>query len=309
MIRNVLITGGSGLIGRHLGAQLQQKGYAVGVLTRTPKAGAHHRQFHWDPDRALMDAVAIDWADAIIHLAGAGIAEKRWSRSRKQYIVDSRVRAGDLLFNAIKTAGKQLEAFVAASAIGYYGARTTDQIFSEADPPATDFQGQTCQQWEASSLQLDSLGVRTVILRVGVVLAAGGALKKMALPIKLFLGSPLGTGRQYIPWIHIDDVCRIFIRALEDHSLNGTYNAVAPEHVTNREFTQALARALQRPLILPAVPALALKLLLGEMSQVILEGSRISSQKLRDTGFEFLYAELAPALVRLNGRKDQNRSD
>lgn len=303
MSMNVLITGGTGLIGSHLTQTLQERGYQVGLLSRSEQDRKDVISFVWNPDEGLIDKEAIRWADAIIHLAGAGIADKRWSEKRKELIISSRTKSGDVLFQALKAEQKTLRAFVGASAVGYYGGTYREGVFNEADAPADDFQSITCQKWEEASLQIRDLDIRTVVLRVGVVLARdGGALPKIALPVRFGVGSMLGSGHQPIPWIHIDDVCGIFVKALEDERLQGVYNAVAPEQATNQSLTKQIAGVLRRPLIFPRVPGFALKLVLGEMSEIVLEGNQVSADKITNAGYSFSYAELDRALQNLLGK-------
>jgi len=306
MSMKVLITGGTGLIGSHLTRLLQERDHEVGLLSRSQLDRDGVVSFVWDPDRGSIDGEAIRWADAIIHLAGAGIADQRWTEKRKQLIISSRQRSGDLLYKALKDSQKPLEAFVGASAVGYYGGKSRVGNFQEDDAPAADFQSITCQKWEASSRQVQELNIRTVILRVGVVLTTGGgALPKMALPIRFGIGSPLGSGKQAVPWIHIDDVCGIFIKALEDKQMDGVFNAVAPEPVSNGDLTRGIARVLHRPLMFPRVPGFVLKLILGEMSEIVLEGNQVSSAKILGTGFSFKHATLDQALENLYTKSDQ----
>jgi len=295
--KRVLITGGTGLLGTSLSNTLLARGYDVGILSRSGQVREDVKNFRWDPMQGTLDEKAIQWTDSIVHLAGAGIADKRWSSKRKQVILDSRVKSGELIFNELKSQGKQLESFIATSAIGYYGAQTVEHVFIEDDQAAQDFQGRICQAWEQASNTMVSLGVRTVIFRVGVVLASkGGALEKMARPVRLGVGAKLGKGNQYISWIHIQDMTNLFIKALEEKEMAGTFNAVSSQPVTNTEFTKALARILHRPLLVPFVPAIALKLILGEMSEIILKGSRISSKKLESTDYQFVFPDLQKAL-------------
>ena len=297
MSMKVLITGGTGLIGSRLTQTLLERGYEVGLLSRSQQQRKNVTSFVWDPDKGFIDKDAIGWADAIIHLAGAGIADKRWTEKRKELIISSRNKSGDVLFQALKKAQKTLQVFVGASAVGYYGGKQRDGVFHEDDAPVNDFQSVTCQKWEEASRQVQQLGIRTVVLRVGVVLAKeGGALPKMALPVRFGVGSPLGSGRQPVPWIHIDDICGIFIKALEDVEMQGVYNAVAPEQATNRSLTKEIARVLRRPLIFPRVPGFALKLLLGEMSEIVLEGNHVSADKISHAGYSFSHATLSRAL-------------
>lgn len=296
-MKNVLITGGSGLIGRHLAPMLKEKAYSVRLLSRRPLHETGTPSYLWDPEKGKLDPQALDEVDFIIHLAGLNIGEKAWTPSRKKLILDSRVKSGELLLDEVKSQNLRLKAFITASAIGYYGAFTSDTVYEEDAPAAPDFLGQTCLKWEHIADRFADTGIRSVKVRIGVVLAnKGGALSKLSLPIRLGVGAPLGSGKQYMPWIHIDDLCRIFIHALEDPELSGAYNAVAPEHCSNGELTREIARVLKRPLWLPHLPSGLLRLMFGEMSKMLLEGSRVSSEKIRKTGYSFQFPELEQAL-------------
>lgn len=299
----VLITGGSGLIGKHLCRSLQEKGYEVAILSRSKDPDSDIPSYAWDIDRHLVDREVINNSDVIIHLAGVNIGGKRWTGKRKRKIIESRTKSADLIFNNIDRHHTKLRAFISASAIGYYGAGTSEQIFIEADPPASDFLGKSCGQWETVANRFNEIGIRTVTIRTGIVLSKqGGALSKFKLPIRLGFGSAIGHGRQYMPWIHLDDLCDIYIRALEDQGMTGAYNAVAPEHVTNKEFTRKVARALHKPFWFPNIPAIAMRLLFGEMSVMLLTGSRVSSEKIVAAGYSFRYPDLNGALTEIFSR-------
>ncbi len=296
-METVLVSGGNGLIGRHLCRRLKDKGYNVAILSRKSFPGQEYIPVHWDPANKKIVPEAVAMADYIIHLAGAGIGDRRWSEKRKQEIINSRVDSAQLLYEAVTANPGKLKAFVSSSATGYYGAYTSEAIYQESSPPAGDFLGETCRLWEEAALCFERMGIRTVRIRTGVVLTRqGGALAKMAALTRFGLGSPLGSGRQYLPWIHVDDLCGIYLKALEDPGMRGAFNAVAPYHVTNREFFSALAAAYKKTLWLPRVPAFALKLLFGEMAAVLLEGSRVSSEKIRAEGYSFLFPDLKKAL-------------
>lgn len=291
----VLISGGSGLVGKVLCEKLQVKGYEVAILSRSNKS--EFKTYLWDPQNNQIDPAAISSSDYIIHLAGANIAEKRWSKSRKKLILNSRVKSANLIFNEVKRQNKELKAFISSSAVGYYGAITSDKVFTEEDHPANDFLGKTCSKWENSAKQFETLAIRTTILRTGVVLSKEeGALSKMSAPVKLGLASALGNGKQYLAWIHIDDLCEIYIKAIEDKDMNGIFNAIAPSSQTNKSFTQALAKTLNKPYWLPNTPSFLLKLILGEMSVIVLEGSRASSDKILKKGYTFKFPKLKGAL-------------
>jgi len=244
-----------------------------------------------------MDIRAIDSVDTIIHLAGAGIADKRWTRARKKEILDSRVQSIGLLYEVLRKGNHKVKAFVSASAIGYYGPGGENELFTEASPAGIDFLAQVTRQWEEASEIINSLGIRVVKLRIGIVLSEkGGALKSLATPVRLGLGAALGNGKQYMSWIHLDDLCGVFIKAVDDSSMQGVYNAVGTQPVTNLEMTRAIARILNRPLWLPGVPGLMLKLMLGEMAEMVITGSKVSSGKIQKAGYTFQFTELESAL-------------
>lgn len=296
----ILITGGTGVVGKHLYEKLKENGYTVAVMSRISRKDTEIRTYSWDIDNNEIEKGAIETADYIIHLAGASIGDKRWTTKRRQLIIDSRVKTGQLIFKKIKENKNKLKAFISASAIGYYGTITTDNIFSEIDLPSDDFLGETCRQWEQSADNFEKLGIRTVKIRTGIVLAnEGGALSKMITPIKLGIGSAIGNGRQFLPWIHIDDLCGIYIKAINETQMNGAYNAVSPDHKTNKDFTETLARVLKKSFWFPNVPALLLKFIFGKKSEIILKGSRVSSEKIIKAGFQFKFPNLEGALVDL----------
>lgn len=295
----VLITGGTGIVGKHLSKMLLNKGYEVAILSRTKSTNNKIPMFFWDINKNIVDKEAINSVDYIIHLAGVNIAGKRWTKNRKQEIIDSRVKSTELFFNNIDP-NHNLKAFISASAIGYYGAITSNHIFTETDSPAKDFLGETCRLWEDSTNKFQNLGIRTVKIRTGIVLSKqGGALSKMIKPIKLGFGSALGSGKQYMPWIHIDDLCEIYIKAIEDSEMKGAYNAVAPKQINNIEFSKKIAKQLKKPFWALQVPAFIFKLLYGEMADILLKGSRVSSDKIKASGYNFKYPTLKSALKNL----------
>jgi len=297
----VLITGGTGLVGKELTRQLKAKGYEVIHLSRTANNNnAEIPTYYWDYTKDLIEPEAIEKADYIIHLAGENVSSKRWTTKRKKQIIDSRVKTAELLFEKIKEKNKTPKAFITASGTNYYGTLTCDKIFSETDAAATDFLGETCKLWEVAADHFKNAGIRTVKIRTGVVLTRhSGALEKIALPVKLGVGSALGSGKQYIPWIHIDDLCSIYIKAIEDGKMQGEYNAVAPQHITNRDFGRAIAEVLKKPFWFPTIPAFIIKLVFGEMGNIVLKGSRLSSEKIKDAGYQFKFTSLENALRNL----------
>ncbi|MBT4970783.1 MAG: TIGR01777 family protein, partial [Bacteroidetes bacterium] len=229
----------------------------------------------------------------IIHLAGENIAGKRWTKKQKKSIIDSRVKTSELLFSAIKDAKKKPDRIISASAIGYYGTKTTQHIYTEEDEAGSDFLADCVVQWEKSVDQFQELGIQVFKFRIGVVLSnQGGALQKMLKPIRAGFGAVLGSGKQYIPWIEISDLARIFLFAIEKKLTNSVYNAVAPDFITNRDFTKILANKLSRHLFLPNIPVFILKLFMGEMSSILLYGSRVSAKSITSEGFDFLYQKL-----------------
>lgn len=296
MHKNVLITGASGLVGTRLTTLLMQKGYQISHLSRSSSTGPI-RTFLWDVNAGTIENGALDEVDTIIHLAGAGIADKRWSASRKKEILESRTKSTELLFQKLKQSKHNIKTFVSASAIGIYGEGGSERTFTEEDLPAHDFLAEVVRQWEDSVSQIESLGIRVVKIRIGILLSEnGGALAEMVKPIKWGVGSPLGSGEQLMSWIHIDDACRIFIKGIEDESMKGVYNAVTPNPVSNKQLTKEIARVLNKPLWLPNVPGFVLKLVLGEMADLVLKGSKVSARKIQDSNFDFQFLDLKEAL-------------
>jgi uncharacterized protein (TIGR01777 family) len=297
MSQNILITGGTGLVGSRLTELLLQEGYQVSYLSRSKESVGKVKIYAWDVEEGHIEDGAIETADYIIHLAGVGVADKRWTSSRKKEILESRTKSAELLFKKLQQSTHQVKAVVAASAVGYYGYDTGEALITEESPAGEDFLAEVCQHWEFSVGQIRQLHIRTVSFRIGIVLSPhGGALAKLLQTIKIGAGAPLGTGKQYFSWIHIDDVCQAFIKAIKDDTLNGIYNLTAPNPVTNEELTKETASVLDKPLLLPNVPAFALKLGMGEMANAVLGGSIVSSQKLAAAGFRFQFTQLRPAL-------------
>ncbi len=299
MSEKILITGGTGLLGTRLAEMLIDSGYEVALLSRTPDKYARYKTFKWDIAAGQIDENAIRYADYIINLAGTSVAGEKWTASRKKDILNSRVQSTDLLHAYLEKTKHHVKGFLSASAIGIYGS-SGDQLLLEESSYGSDFLADVCKQWENAAWQMHTLDIRTVIFRIGIVLSnKGGALPQMAKPIKMMAGSPLGSGKQIMSWIHIDDLCRLFIKAIEDHKLEGVYNAVAPNPATNEELTRTLAKIMHKPLVLPNVPAIGLKLVLGEMSEVVLASARVSANKVLQTGFTFEYNFLQEALESL----------
>ena len=296
----VLITGGTGLIGTALSRSLVDSGDEVTVLTRSPGRQQAQAQEgvkfeEWDGETVADWGQQVSKVDAIVNLAGAGIAEGRWTSTRKVQIRESRTRSGHALVSAIQDSGTVPKVLIQSSAVGYYGPGD-DQVITEEASPGSDFLASVCKDWEASTEQVESLGVRRVVIRTGVVLSAqGGALPRMTLPFRLFAGGPLGSGRQYFPWIHIDDEVAAIRFLLEDEQASGPYNLAAPNPPTNKEFVRHLGEVMGRPSLMPT-PSLALRTLFGEMSTVLLDGQRAVPLRLQEAGYQFTFPDPVAAL-------------
>lgn len=294
-MEKVLITGGSGIIGIRLSELLAAKGYHVQHLTRSVSGSEKYQSFEWNMKTGTIEANAFIGVDYIIHLAGENVGSGKWTKERKAAIYSSRIDAANLIFE--KLGNQKIRAFISASGVSYYGTKTVETIFKETDTKGTDYLAQISVDWEEAAEQFKSIAERVVSIRTGVVISpTGGALAKLMTPIRLGLGSALGSGKQYMPWIHLDDICGIYVKAVEDSSLNGIYNGVASQHATNLEMSRTVATVLKKPLFMPNVPAFALKLLFGEMASIILEGSRIDNAKIKEAGYIFQFDTLKSAL-------------
>ena len=296
----VLLAGGSGLIGTRLTELLHMRGHTVRLLTRNPKGP---NQFGWEPAKGTIDDKALQDVDYVINLAGAGIAEKRWTEERKREIIDSRVKSARLLRDSFERLNLRPKAYLSASAIGYYG-DSGERRMHEIDPPVENsFMVQCCQDWEDAADEVAALGIRTVKFRIGVVLAKeGGALLEFIKPLRFGLGTYFGDGRIWYSWIHRNDLCRAFLWAMENETVSGVYNAVAPQPERIKPLVAAAAQAMGKKALLVPVPAFALRLALGEMSAVVLNSNLISDDKIRAAGFVFEYPELLGALQHILGK-------
>jgi uncharacterized protein (TIGR01777 family) len=298
----IVITGGSGLIGRALAREMGSAGHEIVVLTRDPsRAGTlppGTRAVQWDGKTARGWSSLLDEGTAIVHLAGDAIAEGRWTEEKKRRIRQSRVESGRAVMAAIQEAKSRPRVLLQGSAVGYYGA-CGDEVVEESHPAGNDFLAQVCVEWEASTAAAEALGVRRPVLRTGIVLSdQGGALPRMALPFRLMAGGPLGNGRQWFPWIHVADEVGAIRFLLEREDAGGPFNLSAPEPLTNRDFGRVLGRVLMRPSFAPA-PGFALRLLLGEMADALLHGQRAVPRRLLDLGYVFRYREAVEALRNL----------
>lgn len=295
---HALVTGATGFIGPRLLKHLNQPV----VLSRnaakavTELANFHVTAYQWDPAREPAPAKAFEGVDAVFHLAGDPVAEGRWTAAKKARLRDSRIIGTRNLIQTLSELKAKPKVLVSASAVGYYGDRG-EEILDESAEPRGDFLGELCQAWERESNEAEKLGIRVVTIRVGIVLGEkGGALARMLLPFYCGLGAPLGSGKQFMPWIHIEDLVRMMLFAAENENVRGALNGVAPNPVTNRKFTKTLGKVLSRPTIFPPVPGFMLSLMFGEFGQILLHSQRVVPKKSLDAGFQFQFAELEPAL-------------
>ena len=295
-MKNVLIAGGSGLIGSRLTELLIHRNYSVSHLSRKKNSKDDVSVFKWTPRTGFIEPESIKNADYIINLAGENIGEKKWTLERKKEIIRSRIDAANTLKTALIKNEHYVECIVCASAIGYYK-KNDDDLLRETDLPGNDFLSTTTQQWESASRQFEELGIRTVILRTGIVLSLkGGALLEMYKPLRFGLAGYFGNGKQYYSWIHIDDLCQMYIKAMEDSDMKGVFNAVSPHPETSKNFIKTFAECKGGFYMLIPVPSFALKVALGEKASVVLDGQKISSKKITDKGFVFQFPQLNEAL-------------
>lgn len=306
MVR-IIIAGGTGLVGQALVPYLTKKGYETVILSRktaeycntknTQATNSQLRYSSWNPYSKSIDKSLFEGEYYLINLSGENIGGKRWTNQQKDNIISSRVAPANFLAEICHSAETRPIASISASAIGIYGATTSKHSFVETDAPASDFLGETCRQWEHSTTKMASIAQRNIILRLGIVLSAkGGALPKMAMPVRLFAGNYIGNGKQYISWIHIDDLCRWIIYAIEHNEINGVFNTCSPESMTNKDFTRELCSVLHRPFIPFGIPKFVLKTVLGEMSAILTEGSQACTDKISNSGFAYTFPSLKSAL-------------
>ena len=306
----VLITGGTGMIGNRIATLLLEKGYEVIILTReqhsissvTPSL----KYYLWDINKQIIDPKALELTDYIIHLAGAGVADKRWTERRKKEIVESRINSSKLIVNALISYPNKVKAVISASAIGWYADRqliNSEKNFmhEEDELPDSSFLGNTCKLWEESILPVENLGKRLIRFRIGIVLSnKGGALMKFLKPLKFGIAPIMGNGKQIMSWIHIEDLCRLFVFAIENKKLEGVFNAVSPEPVSNLTFIKKLATIINNKcFFLIHIPSILLKIILGKMSIEILKSTNVSDFKILKEGFIFNYPNLDCALKEL----------
>jgi uncharacterized protein len=305
-MQTILISGGTGLVGTTLSKHLINKGYKVIILSRhlhndgqTEMANSNITFAQWDVKKQVIDIAALQQADYIIHLAGAGVMDKKWTEAYKNEIVDSRVNSSKLIVASLQQHPNKVKAIISASAIGFYGKDEEPAFFFTEDAPADkNFLGQTCKLWEESMQPVIALNKRLVQLRIGIVLSKnGGALKEFMTPVKMGIAAILGNGKQMISWIHIDDLCSMFVFAIENEKINGAYNAVAPAPVNNKTLTLTLAKKMKRLFYIPFyVPTFILKIMLGGRSIEILKSTTVSCKKIITAGFNFQFENIEKAL-------------
>ncbi|MCB9078408.1 MAG: TIGR01777 family protein [Anaerolineaceae bacterium] len=298
----VLITGGTGTIGRRLTDLLLKEGYEVTILSRKALKPARLPTkvtfLQWDGKTAKGWGNHLDAVDAVVNLAGAGIADERWTAERKKLILNSRVNAGQAVVEAFELVSQKPQVLIQASGVNYYG-MDQEKAFTEADGPGHDFLAEVCIHWEAATAPVEAMGVRRVIIRTGAVLdPAEGALPKLAMPVRFFIGGPLGSGRQWLSWIHYADEIGAIKFLIETEAARGPINLTSPQPVRNKELAQAIGRVLHRPAIMPA-PGLAVKLMVGELADVVLEGQKVVPAALQRLGYSFQYPQLDAALKNL----------
>ena len=292
-MKKIIITGGTGLVGKRLTTFLQEKGYEVNILCRNPK---QPNEYKWNIEANFIDEKVFENAIAIIHLAGAGVADKRWTDERKQEIIDSRVKSTQLLFQYLAKGKHQIQSFISASAVGFYGDRK-NELLTEASSNGTGFLAEVCQLWENEVEKIASINIAVSKIRIGIVLSKdGGALPKLDFPIRFGIGAYIGNGKQFVPWIHIDDLCQIFYHLFEHKNQNSTYNACAPDVKTNKEMSKTIAHVLHRPFIPFPAPEFVLKTVMGEMATMLLMSNNCTSKKIQQTGFVFQFPTLEKAL-------------
>jgi uncharacterized protein (TIGR01777 family) len=294
---SVLISGGSGFIGMNLTSLLLSKGYKVSHLSRKANQFGKVRVYRWDPEKEIINPEIFEGIDCIIHLSGANIGEKRWTKSRKEEIIKSRAGTAKFLYKVISQNGIHIRTFISASATGFYGSLSSDKIFREEDKPASDFLGTTCRLWEEAADLFANAGVRTAKVRSGVVLDKNdSALARLLEPAKFGLFPRLGSGNQYMSWISLPDLCNIYLKILGDDNMYGVYNAVMPQYITQIEFMRTLAQKMHKPFFHPPLPEFALRTFLGKMSDIVLKGSRVSSEKIINSGYDFVHPTIDEAL-------------
>jgi uncharacterized protein len=298
--KHILIAGGTGFIGKALSAVLASKGYEVSLLTRDISKPSSFPMFYWNPDQGNIDIKALENVDLVINLAGENISSGRWTKNKKSRILNSRVKSSKLLFDTIKAMKSKPELYISSSAVGYYGTYTSDKIFIEDDLAGNDFLAGVCKDWEENALKFQTLGIRTVVLRTGVVFGSGGgAFPKMTLSLKFHVLGSIGNGKQWIPWVHLEDLIGMYLFAIENKELSGVLNAVSPCPVQMSDFVKQIVSLKSNIIEIPALPSFLINIIFGEMSSILLFGSRVSPDKIISKGFQFKNDKLKLALDNL----------
>ena len=298
-MEKILLAGGTGFAGRHLISFLAEKGYSINVLTRKAnfKVSENVQFFQWNVEQQFIDKNAFENVETIINLTGANIGEKRWTKERKSEIINSRTKSIDLIYRYLSEENFKIKTFISSSAVGFYGAVTTNEIFRETSKSGNDFLASVCQIWETTAMKFNDLGIRTVILRKGIITGKdGGICKKLSPLAKLGMNVSLGSGKQYLPWIDVRDLTRLYDFILSNSKISGVYNAVSSEQITMNDFSKILLESFDKKNIFPNAPAFIIRLLFGEMSVMLLEGSRVSNEKLKSTGFSFEFDTIEKSL-------------
>lgn len=290
-MKRILIAGGTGFVGKRLVPYLTEQGYELALLTRREMPAREKTAYYrWDIEKGFIDENAFQNVDTIINLTGADIGAKRWTKKRKKEIVDSRIKSIELLYKYVSENRFPVKTFISSSAAGYYGAVTSDVTFNEESPKGEDFLADVCSQWENAAKKFEQAGAKVIILRKGAIMGEESTFYKRIAPFaKLGINPAAGSGRQYIPWIDIRDLVRLYGFILKENHLQGIFNAVSSQHITMNELAQALLNSFGKKSFLPNAPAFAVRLLFGEMSSMVLKGSRLSNEKLKKNGFNFLY--------------------
>ena len=302
-MKKVLITG-TGTIAKALAHHLDKKGFRVNFLSTTKSYYGKFPCFHWDVSKGTIDPAAFSDVEHIVHLAGAGIADKKWSAERKSLLESSRVDSAQLILRYLKKQDCKIQTFISASGSNYYGTVTQKESFREEEEAGHDFVGQLCEKWEKAAFEFKEIGARVCVLRTGIVLSSqGGALPRLKRIAKCFMSAPIGRGKQMMPWIHIDDLCAIYAHTIENQDCSGPYNAVSTEKVCNRYFTHCVAKVAKRPMWPIGIPSFLLKLMYGEMASLLLHGTHLENNRIISSGFTFRYPRLLEAIEDVCERK------
>ncbi len=299
-MEKILIAGGTGFVGKALIKQLVGSGYVVNVLTRKTNTNNIEgvQYFEWNIENGFIDEKSFDGVTKIINLTGANIAQKRWTKKRKIETIESRAKTIDLLFTYVKTRNYSINTFISSSAVGYYGATTSNEIFTETSNNGGDFLASVCEKWEKSAMQFESLGIATVILRKGIIVGKdGGMYQKLAPFAKVGINTSLGNGKQFLPWIDIRDLVRLYEFILKTNEISGRFNVVSSENITMNDFSKTLLQSFRKTSFLPNAPSFLIRLLFGEMSLMLLNGSKVSNEKIKQTGFQFEFDKLQKSLT------------